>query len=67
MNLLASTLTNGALANLANLREISVLPTPVGPISIILLGTISFRIVPSICCRRQRFRNAIATALLALD
>ena len=45
----ASIFRKGALANLASLRAISVLPTPVGPISIMLFGTISSRIDSETC------------------
>ena len=65
VNFEASTFTKGAAASLESLLEISVLPTPVGPIKIILLGRISSRRTSSICCLRHRFLNAIATARLA--
>src|SRR5215471_16783899 len=56
---------NGAPASLARRREISVLPTPVGPIIRMFLGKTSSRSFSSSCRRRQRLRNAIATARLA--
>lgn len=66
VNLVASTLINGALAKLAKRLAISVLPTPVGPIIKIFLGIISLRNTGSlIFIRRQRFRNAMATARFA--
>ncbi len=46
-------------------REISVLPTPVGPIIRMFLGRTSSRIFSSSCNRRQRLRSATATARLA--
>ena len=46
VNLVASTFTNGASANFDNLLEISVLPTPVGPIIKIFFGKTSFFISP---------------------
>src|SRR6476620_12695926 len=55
----------GAPASLASRREISVLPTPVGPIIRMFFGITSSRIWPSSCWRRQRLRSAIATARLA--
>src|SRR3954469_24543072 len=55
----------GASASLARSREISVLPTPVGPIIRMFLGVISGRSFSSTCCLRQRLRSAIATARLA--
>src|SRR5262245_36647322 len=55
----------GALASLARRRAISVLPTPVGPIIRMFLGITSSRNGPSSCLRRQRLRNAMATARLA--
>jgi hypothetical protein len=63
--LVASTLTNGAFASFARRREISVLPTPVGPIIRIFLGYTSSRSSASNCRRRQRLRKATATARLA--
>ena len=65
MNFVASTLTKGACAKRAKRREISVLPTPVGPIIRIFLGVISPRSGSSTCIRRQRLRIANATARLA--
>src|SRR4051812_40119202 len=56
---------NGAPASLARRREISVLPTPVGPIIKMFLGITSSRSFSSSCSRRQRLRKAIATARLA--
>ena len=46
MNFVASTLMNGAPASLASRREISVLPTPVGPIIRMFFGSTSSRSVP---------------------
>ena len=65
VNFDASTLMNGAPARRASRRAISVLPTPVGPISMMFFGAISSRIGGCTCCRRQRFRNATATARFA--
>src|SRR5690349_7394827 len=56
---------NGACASFASRRAISVLPTPVGPIIKIFFGVISLRSGSWTCARRQRLRNAIATARLA--
>src|SRR4051812_5085328 len=56
---------NGAPASLARRLEISVLPTPVGPIIRMFFGITSSRIWPSSCWRRQRLRKAMATARLA--
>ena len=67
VNLVASTFIKGASANLAKRRAISVFPTPVGPIIRIFFGCTSSRTVSSSCCLLQRFRSAIATALLASD
>mmetsp|Transcript_21059 Transcript_21059/g.66200 ORF Transcript_21059/g.66200 Transcript_21059/m.66200 type:complete len:272 (+) Transcript_21059:1017-1832(+) len=65
VNLVASTLMNGACASFDSRRAISVFPTPVGPIIRMFFGTISaFNSSPS-NCRRHRFRNAIATARFA--
>src|SRR5436305_223283 len=65
VNLVASTLRNGAPASLARRREISVLPTPVGPIIKMFFGNTSSRNRSSSCRRRQRLRSAIETARLA--
>ena len=65
VNLVASILMNGAPARRARRRAISVLPTPVGPIIRMFLGVISARISSPTCIRRQRLRNAIATARFA--
>ena len=65
MNLVASTLRNGAPASFASRREISVLPTPVGPIIRMFFGSTSSRKLPVSCRRRQRLRSAIETARLA--
>src|SRR6185437_7599390 len=65
VNLVASTLTKGALASRARRRAISVLPTPVGPIIRMFLGVISWRSGSCTCMRRQRLRSAMATARLA--
>ena len=56
---------NGAPVIFAKRRAISVFPTPVGPIIKIFFGATSCRISSDSCCRRQRFRIAIATARLA--
>ena len=56
---------NGACESLARRREISVFPTPVGPIMMMFLGAISSRSGSGTCMRRQRFRSAMATARLA--
>jgi hypothetical protein len=66
VNFDASTLVNGACASLARRREISVFPTPVGPIMMMFFGAISSRRSSATCWRRQRLRSAIATARLAL-
>src|SRR5258708_5526431 len=55
----------GAPASRARRREISVLPTPVGPIIRMFFGSTSSRSLSSSCSRRQRLRSAIATARLA--
>jgi hypothetical protein len=65
VNFEASTFTNGAPARRARRRAISVLPTPVGPMSMMFLGAISSRIGGATCWRRQRLRKATATARLA--
>src|SRR3984957_16156885 len=65
VNLVASTLMNGALASRAKRRAISVLPTPVGPIMRMFFGVISGRSASATWLRPQRFRKAIATARLA--
>src|SRR5712672_95708 len=65
VNLVASTLMNGAPASLASRRAISVLPTPVGPIIRMFFGITSSRSLSSSRRRRQRLRSAIATARLA--
>ena len=65
VNLVASTFTKGASANFESLREISVFPTPVGPIINIFLGKTSFFISPFNACLLHLFLSAIATALLA--
>ena len=65
VNLVASTLIKGAFANLARRLDISVLPTPVGPIINIFFGyTSSFNSSES-CFLRHLFLSATATALLA--
>src|SRR5262249_46087471 len=56
---------NGAPASRARRRDISVLPTPVGPIIRMFFGSTSSRSLSSSCKRRQRLRSAIATARLA--
>ena len=65
VNFDASTLMNGASASFASRLEISVLPTPVGPIMTIFFGKISSRNSGLSCWRRHRFRNAMATIRLA--
>jgi hypothetical protein len=65
VNLVASTLMNGASASRARRRAISVLPTPVGPIIRMFFGVISWRSGSATCCLRQRLRSAIATARFA--
>src|SRR5690606_27214332 len=55
----------GACASRARRREISVLPTPVGPIIKMFLGVTSRRSSGGSCWRRQRLRRATATARLA--
>ena len=65
INLVASTFMKGACASVARRREISVLPTPVGPIIKIFLGNTSSRIVSSSCWRRHLLRSAMATARFA--
>ena len=66
VNLVASTFTKGASANFDNLLEISVLPTPVGPIIKIFLGKTSSFISPFKACLLHLFLKAMATAFLAL-
>jgi len=51
VNFDASTFTNGAPASRASRRAISVFPTPVGPIMMMLLGRISSRISSGACDR----------------
>ena len=65
VNLVASTLMNGASARRASRRAISVLPTPVGPIIRMFFGVISCRNGSGTCWRLQRLRSAIATARFA--
>ena len=65
VNLDASTLRKGAPARRASRRAISVFPTPVGPIMMMLFGRISSRMSSGACERRQRLRTAIATAFFA--
>jgi hypothetical protein len=55
----------GAWASLASRREISVFPTPVGPIMMMFLGAISSRSASGTRSRRQRFLSATATARFA--
>ena len=66
VNLVPSTFTKGASASFDSLLEISVLPTPVGPIIKIFLGKTSSFISPVNACLLHLFLKAIATALLAL-
>mmetsp|Transcript_27060 Transcript_27060/g.56836 ORF Transcript_27060/g.56836 Transcript_27060/m.56836 type:complete len:233 (+) Transcript_27060:1045-1743(+) len=65
VNLVASTLMNGAFASFARRRAISVLPTPVGPIMRMFFGDISSRSGDGTRCRRHRLRRATATARFA--
>src|SRR6056297_352141 len=65
VNLVASTLMKGARASLARRREISVLPTPVGPIIRMFFGYTSSRRSSGSCLRRQRLRRATAVSRLA--
>jgi hypothetical protein len=65
VNFDASTLMKGACASFARRREISVFPTPVGPIMMMFLGAISSRNGSGTCMRRHRLRSAMATARLA--
>jgi hypothetical protein len=65
VNFEASTLMNGAPASLASRRAISVFPTPVGPMRMMLLGEISSRIASGARWRRHRFLSAMATAFFA--
>jgi len=58
-------LRNGAPESFARRREISVFPTPVGPIMMMFFGAISSRRSSGTCWRRQRLRSAIATARFA--
>src|SRR5690606_40515026 len=55
----------GAWASRARRREISVLPTPVGPIIRIFLWLTPRRSSGGSCWRRPRLRSATATARLA--
>jgi hypothetical protein len=55
----------GAPASLAKRRAISVFPTPVGPMRMMLFGEISSRIDSGARWRRHRLRSAIATAFFA--
>ena len=66
VNLVASTFTNGASASLDSLLDISVFPTPVGPIIKIFFGKTSFFISPFRACLLHLFLKATATALFAL-
>ena len=65
VNLVASTLINGALTSLASLRAISVLPTPVEPIIKIFFGITSSCISAESWRLLQRFLRAMATDLFA--
>jgi len=65
VNLVASILMNGAWPDAARRRAISVLRTPVGPISRMFFGVISSRRSALTWLRRQRLRRAIATERLA--
>ncbi len=65
MNLLASIFRKGEEVSLARRREISVLPTPVGPIMRMFLGAISSARSGGSLRRRKRLRRAMATAFLA--
>mmetsp|Transcript_15095 Transcript_15095/g.30528 ORF Transcript_15095/g.30528 Transcript_15095/m.30528 type:complete len:204 (-) Transcript_15095:37-648(-) len=65
VNLVASTLMNGARASLASRRATSVFPQPVGPIIKMFFGDISSLSGDATRCLRQRLRIATATARLA--
>mmetsp|Transcript_772 Transcript_772/g.1120 ORF Transcript_772/g.1120 Transcript_772/m.1120 type:complete len:280 (+) Transcript_772:808-1647(+) len=65
VNFVASTLIKGALASLASLLAISVLPHPVGPIIRMFFGTTSGRSSGSIFRRLYLFLRAMATARFA--
>src|SRR5438093_7251636 len=56
---------NGAWDSFASRREISVFPTPVGPIMMMFLGMTSSRKCDGSRWRRHRVRSAIATIRLA--
>ena len=56
VNFEASTLTKGRRPAWPG-GAISVLPTPVGPMSMMFLGAISSRMGGGTCCRRQRLRR----------
>ena len=58
-------LDKGGPTSFASLRAISVLPTPVGPIIKMFLGTTSSRSSSGSKLRRYRLRRAMATARLA--
>ena len=55
----------GACVSLARRREISVLPTPVGPIMMMFFGMTSSRRSAGSFWRRHRVRSAMATMRLA--
>ena len=55
----------GASANFESLLEISVLPTPVGPIISMFFGRTSSLISSVRACLLHRFLNATATAFFA--
>mmetsp|Transcript_66394 Transcript_66394/g.182115 ORF Transcript_66394/g.182115 Transcript_66394/m.182115 type:complete len:279 (-) Transcript_66394:121-957(-) len=67
VNLVASTLMNGAFASFASLRATSVFPTPVGPIIRMFFGMMSSFSGDGTCCLLHRLRIATATAFLASD
>ena len=62
---MASTFIKGASVNFESLLDISVLPTPVGPIMRIFFGKTSSFISPFKACLLHLFLSAIATALFA--
>ena len=66
MNFDASIFKKGECASFARRLAISVFPTPVGPIMRMFLGATSSASSGESRWRRNRLRNAIATARLAL-
>ena len=67
VNFEASTFVKGESVSLDRRREISVFPTPVGPMRIMFLGAISSRRSSGTCCRRHRFLRAMETERFALS